>query len=83
MDEYLWFNETICKQVDTVLQPDFPGSSVVKNLPAPAGDVDSIPQSGRSLQEGNGNPFQYSCPEMPWTEENDELQSMMLGKSQT
>ena len=36
-----------------------PGS-VVKNLPK-AGDADSIPGSGRSPGEGNGNPLQYSC----------------------
>ena len=39
----------------------FPGSSIVKNLPAKAGDMDSIPGSGRSPGEGNGNPLQYSC----------------------
>ena len=39
----------------------FPGGSVVKNLPANAGDVDLIPGSGRSPGEGNGNPLQYSC----------------------
>jgi len=32
---------------------------VVKNLPVNAGD--SIPGSGRSPGEGNGNPLQYSC----------------------
>ena len=35
--------------------------SVVKNLPANAGDMGSIPGSGRSPGEGNGNPPQYSC----------------------
>ena len=40
---------------------DFPGGLVVKNLPANAGDVGSIPGSGRSPGEGNGNPIQYSC----------------------
>ena len=39
----------------------FPGGSVVKNIPANAGDTSSIPGSGRSLGEGNGNPLQYSC----------------------
>ena len=39
----------------------FPGESVVKNLPANAGDVSLIPVLGRSLGEGNGNPLQYSC----------------------
>ena len=39
----------------------FPGSSVVKNLPANAGEAGSIPGSGRSPGEENGNPLQYSC----------------------
>ena len=30
-----------------------------------AGDLDSIPGSGRSPAEGNGNPLQYSCLENP------------------
>ena len=34
---------------------------MVKNLPANAGDVSSIPGSGRSPGGGNGNPLQYSC----------------------
>ena len=43
----------------------FPGGSVVKNLPANAGDAGSIPGSGRSPGEGNGNPLQDSCLENP------------------
>ena len=41
---------------------------VVKNLSAKAGDVrdaGSIPVSGRSPGEGNGNPLQHSCLENP------------------
>ena len=37
---------------------------MVKNLPTNAGDirdVGSVPGLGRSLGEGNGNLFQYSC----------------------
>ena len=34
---------------------------MVKNLPANSGDVSSIPGSGRSPEEGSGNPLQYSC----------------------
>ena len=34
---------------------------MVKNLPASAGDPGSTPGLGRSLGEGHGNPFQYSC----------------------
>ena len=46
--------------------PGFPGGSVVKNPPANAGatgDAGLIPGSGRSPEEGNGNPVQYSCLE--------------------
>ena len=39
----------------------FPGGSVVKNLPANARDLSSIPGLGRSPGEGNGNPLWYSC----------------------
>ena len=45
---------------------------MVKNRPANAGDIRdevSIPGSGRSPGGGNGNPLQYSCLEVPWTEE--------------
>ena len=41
--------------------PYFPGGIVAKNLPAKAGDMHSIAESGRSPEEGNGNPLQYSC----------------------
>ena len=40
----------------------FPGGAVIKNLPAKQEmQVQSIPRSGRSPGEGNGNPLQYSC----------------------
>ena len=39
----------------------FPDSSVGKESTCNAGDPGSIPESGRSPREGNGNPFQYSC----------------------
>ena len=38
---------------------------MVKNPPVDARDMDSIPGSGRSPGEGNGNPLQYSCLENP------------------
>ena len=34
-----------------------PGGSVVKNLPTNAGDMGSVPRSGGSPGEGNGNPL--------------------------
>ena len=40
-----------------------------------AGDPGLIPGSGRSPGEGNGNPLQYSCLGIPWTQEPQDLQS--------
>ena len=40
----------------------FPGGSVVKNLPANAGDSGLIPGWGRSPGEGNGNPTPVFLP---------------------
>ena len=47
----------------------FPGVSMVNNPPAKAGDSSSIPGSGRSSGEENGNPLQYSCLENPMDRE--------------
>ena len=44
---------------------DFPGGSDGKVSAYNAGDPGSIPRSGRSPGEGNGNPLQYSCQENP------------------
>ena len=52
-----------------LLKMDFPGGSMVKNLPANAGDTGSIPGSGRSPGRGRGNPVQYSCLENPMDRE--------------
>ena len=46
----------------------FPGSSDGKEFACKAGDLCSISGLGRSPGEGNGNPLQYSCLEIPWTE---------------
>ena len=43
----------------------FPGGSYGKASAYNAGDPGSIPGSGRSPGEGNGNPLQYSCLENP------------------
>ena len=62
-----------------------PERSVVENLPANTGDVGSIPGSGRSPGEGNGNPPRYSC--LKNTKDRGAsvhgLQFMGLQKSQT
>ena len=38
---------------------------VVKDPPAKAGDMGSIPESGRSPEGGHHNPLQHPCPENP------------------
>ena len=50
--------------------------SVLKNLPANARDMGSIPGLERFPGEGNGNPLQYPCLGSPWPEEPDGLQPM-------
>ena len=49
---------------------------MVKNLPANAGDVGSMPVLGRFPEEGNCNLLQYSCLEEP-----GKLQSMGLQRA--
>ena len=60
-----------------------PHGSLLRNPPANAGDVGSIPGSGRSPGEGNGSPLQYSCLEKPM--DRGALQAAVHGvmKSQT
>ena len=43
----------------------FPGGAEVKASACNVGDLGSIPGSGRSPGEGNGNPLQYFCLENP------------------
>ena len=47
---------------EVVCSRGFPGGSV-KNPPAMQEILGSIPGSGRSPREGNGNPLQFSCLE--------------------
>ena len=56
----------------------FSGGSDGKESACNAGDLSSIPESGKIPGEGNRNPLQYSCLENPWTEEPGGLQSMEL-----
>ena len=42
-----------------------PGGTDGKEFACNAGDLNSIPGSGRSPEEWNGNPLQYSCLENP------------------
>ena len=61
----------------------FLGGSVVKNPPASAGDVGSIPGSGRSPEKEMATHSSILAWEVPWTEEPGGLQSMGSQKSQT
>ena len=54
---------------------------MVKNLRANVGDSGLIPGLERSPGEENGNPLQYSCWEIPWTEESGGVQSMGLQRA--
>ena len=55
--------------------PGLPGGTLVKNLPANAGDTGSISGSERSPGGGNGNPFQY-CLENPMQKEPGRLHTV-------
>ena len=59
----------------------FLSDSVVQNLPANAADMGSIPGSGRSPGEGNGNHSSILTWEIPWIEEPGRLQSMRSQES--
>ena len=61
----------------------FPGGSPVKNLPASAADTSSIPGSGRSPGEENGNTFQYSCLGNPMDKGGWWATVHRIAKSQT
>ena len=56
----------------------FLGDSDGKAYACNGGDQASIPGSERFLEEGNGNPLQYSAWRVPWAEEPGRLQSMGL-----
>ena len=62
---------------------DFLGSSVGKESASNSGDPGSIPGSGTSPGEGNGNTIHILAERIPWTEETGRLQSMGFTKSQT
>ena len=61
----------------------FPGGSEVKSSVCNAGDLGSIPGSGRSPGEGNGNPLQYSCLENPRDGGASQATVHGVAKSQT
>ena len=58
-------NNYVGKLKSVITITSFPDSSVGKESACNAGDLGSIPGSGRSPGEGTGNPPQYSCLENP------------------
>ena len=73
-----WFGE---QQGDSVIHirsssRGFPGGSDGKESTGNGGDLGSIPGSGRSPGEGNGNPLQYSGLENTMMEKPGGLQSV-------
>ena len=64
----LWWRSTVRFMLFSCLlmqHMGFPDGSRIKNLPANARDVYSIPGLGRYPGEGHGNPLQYFCLENP------------------
>ena len=68
----LWGADSSCNVSPIVevggLSWGFPGGSVVKDLPASAGDTGDmglIPGSGGSPGGGNGRPLEHSCLDNP------------------
>ena len=51
--------------MDIASKMGFPGGSDGKESTGNAGDLASVPVSGRSPGDGNGNPLQYPCLEYP------------------
>ena len=64
---------------------DFPDGAVVKSTynAGEARGMDSIPGSGRSCGEGNGNPLQYSCLENPMDRGAWQATVYRVSKNQT
>ena len=60
------------------LYKGFPCGSADEESACNAGDLGSIPWSGKSPGEGNGYLFQFFAWRIPWTEQPGELRSMGL-----
>ena len=61
----------------------FPGGSAHKESACSAGDLGSIPGSGRSPGEGIGYPLQYSCLEDPMERGTSRATVHGVAESQT
>ena len=76
---FQWWLLSLFIIFDLIITRGFPGGTMVKNLPANAGDTrdkGSIPGSRRSARGGNGNSLQYCCLGNSMDREPGGLQSM-------
>ena len=84
-----WRNQPFWPQAILLIQSysnqdeSFPGDSIGKESNCSAGDLGSIPGSGRSPGEGNGYPLQYSCLKNPMDREAWWATVHGIAKSQT
>ena len=67
----------------TMFPYSFPGGSDGKDSACNAGELGSIPGSGRSPGAGNGNPLQYSCLKNPMDRGAWQATVLGISKSQT
>ena len=83
--DWPWGLDCLTIAIEIIIGPTkgFPGGSVIKNLLVNAGDVGSVPGSGRALGGGNVNPLQSSCLGNPM--DSREWRAIVHGvaKSQT
>ena len=68
-------------KISVIRQQGSPGDSVVRNLPAYAGDVSLIPGLEDPLEKEMATHSNILAWKIPWTEEPGRLQSMGLQES--
>ena len=73
----------MCTHTHKYIYTGFHGDSDGKESACNAGDLGSIPESGRYPGAGHGNPFQYSCWENPIDREAWQATVQGITKSQT
>ena len=80
---YIWFFFFFKLLFTSFIQVGFPGGSDGKESACNVGDPGSIPGSGRSSGEGNGNPLHYSYLENPMDRGAWQAAVHGVSKSQT
>ena len=65
LTRWTFVSEVMSLLLNMLSRLDFRGASDSKTSAYNAENLGSIPRSGKSSGEGNGNPLQYSCLENP------------------